>query len=116
MLNINNANNLLIISNVVFFCCCFVHISLNGYYILYPSLPEIKRTNVNLKDIEFPLSLKVCVSEISNSFQRYSNLGYEDETSFYGGRSAYNESLFGWAGHTKDGQKIGEISGCFIAI
>ena len=109
-------NSLVIISNLIIFFFCLVHISLNGYYILFPVLPEIRITNRKLEDIEFPLSLKVCVSEISNSFQRYSNLGYEDETSFYGGRSAYNESLFGWAGHTKDGQKIGEISGCFIAI
>ena len=116
MLNINT-NNLHIISNVVFFCCCFVHISLNGYYILFPPLPEIKRTNVNLKDIEFPLPLKVCVSEISSkSYHRYSNHGYKNVFSFFNGMSAYNESLFGWAGHTKDGQKIGEISSCFVVI
>ena len=113
MLN-NNTNNLLIISNVVFFCCCFVHISLNGYYILYPSLPEIKIRNVNLKDIEFPISLKVCVSEMDNSNLRYLNLGYEDDFDFFLGRSVNNRSLFGWAGHTKDGQKIGEISGIFL--
>ena len=108
---LNDTNNLVIISNIVFFCCFLVHISLNGYYILYPSLPEIKRTNVNLKDINLPLSLKVCVSEISNSYERYSNFGYKYAFTFFEGRSTYNESLFGWAGHSKDGSTREEISG-----
>ena len=110
---LKNTNSLVIISNLVIFCCCFVHISLNGYYILYPVWPEIKIRNRNLKDIEFPISLKVCVSEISNSYHRYSNLGYKDDFRFFEGRSFYNESLFGWAGHTKDGSTIGEISGWY---
>ena len=88
-----------------------MHISLNGYYIFYPSLPEIKRTNVNLKDIQFPLSLRVCVSEIENSDLRYLNIGYKNDFELFFGKSGYNESLFGWSGHTKDGSIIGEISG-----
>ena len=109
---LKNTNSLFIISNLVIFCFCFVHISLNGYYILYPSWPEIKITNKNMKDIDFPLSLKVCVSEISNSYHRYSGLGYKHAFQFFEGRSAYNKSLFGWAGHTKEGLTIGEVTGC----
>ena len=108
---LKNTNSLFIISNTVIFCFCFVHISLNGYYILHPSLPEIKITNRFLEDIEFPLSLKLCVSEISNSYQRYSSLGYKHDFHFFEGRSAYNKSLFGWAGHTKEGSTMGEITG-----
>ena len=109
---LKNMNSLVVISNLVIFFFCLVHISLNGYYILYPELPEIKITNRKLEDIEFPLSLKVCVSEISNSFHRYSNLGYKNDFQFFYGKSAFNKSLIGWAGHTKNGSKVGEISGC----
>ena len=109
---LKNMKSLVIILNLVIFFFCLVHVSLNGYYILYPELPDIKITNRKLEDIEFPLSLKVCVSEISNSFHRYSNLGYKNDFQFFYGKSAFNKSLIGWAGHTKDGSKVGEISGC----
>ena len=113
---LRNTNSLVIISNFVIFCCCFMHIFLNGYYILHPSWPEIKIRNENLKDIEFPISLKVCVSEISNSYHRYSNLGYKDDFRFFEGKSSFNESLFGWAGHTKDGSTVGQVSGYLVFL
>ena len=84
---------------------------MNGYYILFPDWPEIKITNKDLKDIEFPLSFRICVSEIDNSYERYTDHGYTHDFAFFNGESSYNSSLIGWNGHTQNGSTIGPLRG-----
>ena len=43
--------------------------------------------------------------------ERYEELGYTDGWRFYMGQSKYNKSIFGWNGHTKDGETIGTTEG-----
>ena len=100
-----------IVLNSVFIVVCIVHISLTGYNILFPDLPSIKIQNKDLKDIEFPIFIQMCVSEINNSYDRYTNLGYKDHLDFYLGKSAYNETLYGWSGHSKYGSTLGTVEG-----
>ena len=56
----------------------------------------------------------MCVSEIDNSTERYTNLGYKNDYDFYLGRSVYNKSLFGWNGHLQNGSTVGTVEGEFI--
>ena len=95
--------------NVIFIVGCLVHIGLNLYFILYPPLPEIKVYQVDLKDIDFPLAFKVCVTERDNSTGRYERLGYKNDYNFFLGRSRFNSSLFGWNGHTENGSTLGNV-------
>ena len=72
---------------------------------------KIKALDEDLKDIEFPIFIQMCVSEINNSYDRYTNLGYKDHLDFYLGKSAYNETLYGWSGHSKYGSTLGTVEG-----
>ena len=95
--------------NVIFIVGCLVHIGLNLYFILYPPLPETKVYQVDLKDIDFPLAFKICVTERDNSTDRYEKLGYKNDYNFFLGRSRFNSSLFGWNGHTENGSILGNV-------
>ena len=62
-------------------------------------------------NIDFPLVFKLCATELRNSYDRYSNLGYKDDFHFFKGVSKYNESLFGWSGHQPNGSTIADVKG-----
>ena len=95
---------------------CAVHIGLNGYYILHPQLPDIKVYEVDLKDMDFPLTFKLCATEVKNSYKRYTDLGYTNEFQFFMGKSSYNNTLYGWNGHTPNGSTVGDFEGLQISM
>ena len=39
------------------------------------------------------------------------HVGYEDVKNYYYGRSFYNKSIMGWAGHTENGSTLGSVEG-----
>ena len=55
----------------------------------------------------------MCVSEIDNTTDRYTSIGYKNDYDFYLGRSVYNNSLFGWNGHLQNGSTVGTVEGRF---
>ena len=95
---------------------CVVHISVNGYFILYPGLPDIRVSKDDLQNIDFPLAFKLCVIEKENISARYTNVGYESDVAFFKGKSMYNESLYGWSGHTDNGSIISNVEGIVLSI
>ena len=101
----------LLVVNLMLLIACVVHVSVNGYYILHPQLPSIRIFKKRLIDIDFPLAFKICVSENSNSSDRYRNLGYSNSYNFFKGRSRFNRSLYGWSGHTENGLTIANVEG-----
>ena len=90
---------------------CLVHVSMNAYYILYPDLPDIKVLKKDLKNIAFPLSFKLCVSERHKSSDRYQKVGYHNDVDFFKGKSMFNDSLYGWSGHTENGSTFSNVQG-----
>ena len=61
-------------------------------------------SDVQLKDMDFPLNIKVCVKPGFNR-TALKDLGYRDEADFILGRSIYNRyGIVGWGGHTKGGK------------
>ena len=100
--------------NFTIIVICIIHISLTGYQVLFPDLPSIRVQDKTLNDIEFPLFIQMCVSEIDNTTDRYTNLGYKNDYDFYLGRSVYNNSLFGWNGHLLNGSTVGTVEGRFV--
>ena len=84
---------------------------MNAFYILYPDLPEIKVLKKDLKNIAFPLSFKLCVSEKHKSSDRYQKVGYHNDVDFFKGKSMFNDSLYGWSGHTENGSTFSNVQG-----
>ena len=83
---------------IVFFSLQLVHI-LEGY-----AKPTVTRTweeEVFLQDIDFPLTIKICVIPGFNQ-TALNESGYYDTWFYFLGQSAFNDSIYGWAGHTED--------------
>ena len=100
------------IINVVFFLICMIHICINGFYMIHPDLPSIRVSENNLKDIDFPLAFRICVTEINNKSSRYNDVGYRSEYTFFTGKRMYKpENLYGFAGHTNNGSTISDVQG-----
>ena len=94
------------------FCIAFlIHISILIYYIIYPEVPEIVVYQKNLKEIDFPMNIRICAHELNDSKTRYQKFGYKNGYSFFMGSSMFNKSLYGWAGHSENGSVLGNVEG-----
>ncbi len=76
----------------------------------FPDYPSVKSYKKNMKDIEFPISFKLCVRELGTTM-RYSRYGYSDEYDFFEGRSLFNRSFLGWNGFSETNSTIGFTQG-----
>ena len=88
-----------------------IHISYIFYFIVYPTLPEIKNYKKQLNEIEFPIAFQLCVEERANSTKRYNQVGYSDAWTFFYGQSKFNSSIYGWAGHMENGSTFESTQG-----
>ena len=59
---------------------------------------------VMLADIEFPVVFKICVIPGFNE-KALHNAGYNDTFYYFLGQSAFNKSMYGWAGHTNNSEQ-----------
>ena len=97
--------------HVVFSVIFLIHISTIGYDILYPEVPEIVVNKRNLNDIDFPMTFRICAFELYDTVSRYQSFGYDSYPNFFRGRSMFNTTLYGWAGHDENGSIVGNIEG-----
>ena len=104
-------DNLVRALNFIFVFVFIVHITTIVYQDLNPRHPSIKSYSKDLKDIEFPISFKLCVGERENATDKFRRLGYTNEMDFYHGRSRFNETILGWNGHTETMSTVGSIEG-----
>ena len=72
--------------------------------LVYPQTPSIKVYERRLRDIDFPILIKICLTDNDNS--KYEAFGYQNVHKFFRGQSDHNSSLIGWSGHSKDGKII----------
>ena len=63
-----------------------------------------------LVDVEFPVLFKLCVKPAFNQTELEA-AGYENSWGYFKGESMFNSSIIGWAGHTRDGQIVSDVSG-----
>ena len=103
--------NVVLILNFLFSTAFLIHISILIYYIIYPEVPEIVVYQKNLKEIDFPMNVRICAHELNDSKTRYRKFGYKNGYSFFMGSSMFNKSLYGWAGHSENGSVLGNIEG-----
>ena len=100
-----------LIVNLIFTIMFLIHIAIIEYNLQYPDYPSVRIYRKNLKDIEFPISFKLCLRELKNETLRYKNIGYYDNYHFYAGVSLFNRSHFGWNGFTQTHATLGSVEG-----
>ena len=101
----------LLLLNIIFICGFLVHIFTIGFNLIHPEYPSIRVYQKDLKQIDFPLSFKLCVTEQENATERYVKMGYADENYFFAGQSLFEEGIIGWGGHNKNGTTLHHIRG-----
>ena len=69
-----------------------------GYALLYPTQKTTEIKKIELK--ELPVVFKICPQPAFNVTALRSE-GYEDVFHYFLGRSLYNNSVYGWAGHSE---------------
>ena len=97
------SRNYIILANLgclIGFCFQFGNV-LDTY--VHPTQTTITVTERDLKDSEFPLLFKICFNPSFNKTAE-EEAGYN---SFFSGKSTFNSSLVGWAGHNEDGSVQG---------
>ena len=63
------------IVNLILLTICIINSGDVIYRLVDPELPTIRKYVTNLKDIEFPLSFRICLNHIWDNNDRYLNLG-----------------------------------------
>ena len=67
-------------------------------------------SNTHLRHREFPLIIKICIKP-GLDLGELSKVGYNGIDGYFDGISKYSNVSVGWAGHLKNGSKIGEVEG-----
>ena len=98
--------NYLLLLNMFFTCGFVVHVLTIGFDLIHPKYPSIRIYEKDLKQIDFPLSFQLCVTEQENSTERYRRMGYAEELSFFAGKSMFEEEIIGWGGHSQNGSTL----------
>ena len=111
-----NMKKLAYILNATLVIAFIIHISLIGYNIKHPDVPSVRVYTRELKDLNFPLSFKLCVKEHKRIKDRYLKYGYNNVHSFFQGRKRFfGGDWFGWAGHHGSGNEtLGPVKGIII--
>ena len=91
-----------------------MHIGILIHNKLNPALPEVRYYKKDLKEIDFPTTYQICISEKKDYTKKYWDLGYMDLFEFFNGNSRFNDSVVGWAGHTENGSSMGSVEGLYI--
>ena len=97
--------------NVFFSIVFLVHISSIGYHTLYPEVPEIVVSKKNLNEIDFPITFRICAYDLKDTVSRYKSFGYAHYGDYFRGRSMFNDTVYGWAGHAQNGSVLGNVEG-----
>ena len=93
------------IACLIGFCFQFGNV-LDTY--VHPTQTTIIVTERNLQDSEFPLLFKICFNPSFNA-SAVEEAGYKNNNGFFSGKSKFNSSFLGWAGHTAEGGVQGTV-------
>ena len=111
--------------NIIFLCVFICHVSFIAYGLRHPPNPSVKvyyKDMTKMKDVDFPLTFKLCLRELKNPSERYQRLGYAHENDFYLGDIKPDKEikwkeegnfLLGWNGKNNTGSPLGTVEGPF---
>ena len=80
---------------------------------IYPTKTSTRQEEVSMKD--FPLLTRVCVRP-GFDMVALRRAGYFSTDGYFSGKSMFNSSLIGWAGHSKDGKVAGTVEELFDTV
>ena len=91
-----------LIVNIICLICFGIQFGnvLEGY--IFPVQTNTQVGTTNLQDIQFPIIFKICVKPGFN-LTAIEESGYSSLWTYFSGQSSFNESVYGWAGHTMEG-------------
>ena len=98
---------------------CFVAYSVQLTNVITGFLDRTQ-TNINkheedLHGQNFPVIFKMCINPGFND-TAINEAGYKNIFEFFVGQSSYNSSVYGWAGHTKDGGVVDSVENIQKAV
>ena len=78
--------------------------------------PNSTKTSIFEVQLEgVPVVIKICPNPSFNS-TALQELGYLDNLNYYYGISKFNNSVFGWAGHTENGSIISTVEDVYHRV
>ena len=82
-----------------------------------PDLMNTDSSEIDLKDMKFPLDIKICPQPGFNK-TAIGEAGYDEKSwwSYFKGVGRFNSSIVGWAGHTRDGGVQGSVEDVYHKI
>ena len=101
---------LLFVTNIIFTSVFVAHTVTIAHNLKYPQYPSVRIIKKHLKDIDFPVSFKICLRKIKDT-EKFIKLGYTSMHGFFSGQSRFNDSMIGWNGHTKNYSTLMTIEG-----
>ena len=89
-----------------------LHITLMGLFDANPEHTVSSKMKMKLLETEhFPVVFKLCIKPGGYDLGKLNQFGYQTATHYFYGRSLYNSSLVGWAGHREDGTVMSTAEG-----
>ena len=64
--------------NVLFLTFFIVHLSSIIYQILHPENPEVRIYKTNMKNLQFPVVIKICLKKNSNKDEEFFKEGFQN--------------------------------------
>ena len=102
-MNIKFGKSLTVIIHTIFTIAFLTHITIVVVSEFNPELPDVETTQVDIRNITFPFSFRLCLHKLVDTNEKYRISGYKNYYAFYKGRSLFNKSLYGFSGHLEDG-------------
>ena len=95
--------NIWFLVNILCVFAVVTQLAFNFRDFFFPRLTNTRVETSGIQEENFPLIFKICVQPAFNDTAlEETGYGYGGFQWYFQGRSAYNKSVFGWAGHTKD--------------
>ena len=105
----SNLKWFLILLKLSCFAAFLAQMTLSVYYQADPTETVAKTEKIKLEDISFPVALKICFQP-GLKLDEIEKVGYEDAWWYFAGQSKHDSTKFGWAGHTKNGTVLSNVS------
>ena len=96
------------------FLLFLIHISIIGYYQLYPPETSTRLSERKLDDLDFPILFKICLNPGFDE-DKIKEVGYYSLWSYFTGKGRWRNSnggtVYGWAGHWENGSIVSSTKG-----
>ena len=98
------------------FCFCFTW-QLYGiiYEWIHPSQQTTDIREMKLINMDFPVIFKICINPSFNQ-AAIREEGYAGVKTYFRGRSRFNSSIYGWAGHTNTSEPRDTVDNIYKKI